>query len=80
MLIRLQLHPANTGCRASHGSHFGLAKAHRFAPIREQHNILLTISNCDANQEVALIQIHCDNPARHGTRERRQGGLLHRAG
>ena len=42
-----------------------LGEAHRLRAIREQHHVLLAVGDGNADQEIAIIKVDCDDALGH---------------
>src|SRR5690606_27163186 len=72
-----QLDTTHAGRRTTHCAHGVLFKAHHFTGGREQHHFIGTGGQIHADQLIAFVQVHRDDPGRTWTAELGQRSFLH---
>ena len=78
-LAFVEVHAAHTARAATHWAHVVFVKAHGFARVGEQHDVVLTIGDRCANQVVAFVQRDGDDAGFTRIGEIGQRGFLDRA-
>ena len=77
--ILAQAHAAHAGRLAAHRAHVVFGEADRLAVRGEQHHVALPVGERHADQVVALVEAHGDDPGGPRPRKSRERRLLHRA-